>query len=239
INDTTTTPNHWSVTLPVGAGSISNALQSGTSYYIVSLSTDIASNAEFGALAANIPSGVGVTITYDTATPTTVITTPNYSALPAAKALESIGAISGTASGDTGIQRVDIALVKNGATPLRFNGANNFNQSSPNSFTVSGTTNWTYDPGPGTLATLMGVQGNHSQFTIAVRAVSPSNLTQSVFALGASSFPVTIDTTAPTAAITPLPVNGISYQPANSGQGTVPGPFLGGSSSDAGPQPSG
>ena len=61
----------WSFTLPVG---LQGALISGTSYYVVTRSSDIVGNIEFGASAGNIPSGVGTVVTYDTAPPTAVIT---------------------------------------------------------------------------------------------------------------------------------------------------------------------
>src|SRR5207302_8072099 len=65
-------PYTWSVN-PAGLGA---ALPSGTSYYVVSRSSDNAANFEFGPLAANIPAGVGIAFTYNTVAPTATITLP-------------------------------------------------------------------------------------------------------------------------------------------------------------------
>ena len=55
---------------------LQGALTSGSTYFIISLSTDIAANPEFGSLAANIPANAGVTVVYDTVAPTAVINVP-------------------------------------------------------------------------------------------------------------------------------------------------------------------
>ena len=66
-------PATWSYTLPAA---LQGALTSGSTYFIISISTDNAANPEFGSLAVNIPSNAGVTVVYDTVAPTAVINVP-------------------------------------------------------------------------------------------------------------------------------------------------------------------
>src|SRR6185437_1448383 len=229
-NTSTTAPNTWTTTLPTGAGSFTSALVSGTSYYIVSLSTDAAGNSEFGALAADIPAGVGVTITYDIVAPTATITLPNYPALPGAKAIEGLSTISGTAAGDTGVSSVQVAILKNGASPLWFDGTGFFkNQAQPYFLSAGGGSSWSYSSGNLTFS-------DHTVYTIVARAAAPSGQTQSVYAAPGSSVTVTVDKTAPTTSVSAPPAQGASYKPADIGQG---GSLLAGTAADAGPSASG
>src|SRR5439155_14308805 len=86
-----------------------NALTSGTSYYIVSLSTDLAGNPEFGPLATDIPGGVGFTVIYDSSMPTALINLPGN-----VPAINSLPAISGITQDDNphvpAISKVEIAI---------------------------------------------------------------------------------------------------------------------------------
>src|ERR1019366_9314376 len=224
----------WSYSVPVA---LQNALVSGTTYFIVSRSTDNAANTEFGATAGAIPGGVGITIIYDTATPTAVFTVPNYGALPAAKAFNTIGTVSGTASADVGVQSVQVAILKLGAPSLWFDGTN-FTKpvtNIPYFLNATGTTNWTY-PGSASLLTALQSSGDHAQYVFVASATALSGLTQSVFAVGTSSFTLTYDKTAPTASIGVPTANNLSYKRANIGQGAS---LLSGASSDTGPLASG
>ena len=102
-NTSTTNPNTWTATLP---GPFSSQLISGTSYYIVSLSTDVAGNSEFGSLATDILANSGVIVTYNVVAPTATITLP-YTGLAG---IESLPAISGTTTGLVAISTVQIAI---------------------------------------------------------------------------------------------------------------------------------
>ena len=215
VNTTTTPINTWTTTLPTGAGSIKNALTSSTSYYIVSLSTDIAGNTEFGALASNIPVGVGTTVTYDTA-PTAVITLP---VLASTSGVISLSLSSGTASGDVGVSNVQFA-VQNMISGFWMASDYSFTigpQSNPNFIPVTSlsgnATSWAFAPA-GLANNLTGNQ----KYLLVAEAVAPSNLTQNTFTVGVSSVQVIIDTAPPNITISfPSPVGTPSYKRNNVG----------------------
>src|SRR6185437_3624401 len=94
---------------------------------------------------------------------------------------------------------------------------------------ATGTNNWTF-----ATPTL----NDHTAYTIVARAASPSGQVQSVFILGSSSFTVVIDQTNPSAVITPLPAQNISYHRANIGLSRNSSLF-GGTASDGGALASG
>ena len=132
----------WSYTLP---GALQSALNSGFQYFIISRSTDIAANPEFGTLAANIPSGAGITVTYDTAPPTAVITMP---VLASTSGVISLSITSGTASGDVSISNIQVAI-QNMGTGIWMDSAFTFTvgpQSNPNfiAVTSSNTSTWAF-----------------------------------------------------------------------------------------------
>ncbi len=87
-NDTTTSPNVWSYTVP---GTIISKLVDGKSYRIVSRAVDLAGNAEFASSTA--PVGVGITIIYDPNPPTTTITNP-YDSTPSADTTPRISTVT-------------------------------------------------------------------------------------------------------------------------------------------------
>ena len=223
----------WTWAVPVA---LQNALVSGSTYFIVSRSTDNAGNSEFGPLNGNIPGGVGVTIFYDTAPPTSVFTVPAYSAL-AQKYFNALPSVSGTASGDTGIQSVQFAVVKLGAPSLWFDGtAFTKDQPLPYFLPVTGTTVWSA-PSLANLVTYLQNSGDHAQYVFVTSATAPSGLTQATFAVGTSSFTLTYDQTAPTAVIGVPASNNSTFKRANIGESGAN--LFSGSSSDLGPLASG
>jgi hypothetical protein len=215
----------WSYNVPVA---LQNAFTSGTSYYFVSRSTDNAANTEFGITAGAIPAGVGVTITYDTAPPTAVFTVPNYAALPAAKAFDQLPTLTGTASGDTGVSSVQVAILKIGSPSLWFDGTNfTKNQAAPYFLNVTGATAWSY-AGSANLASALA---DHAQYVFVTSAAAPSGLIQSVFTVGSSSFTLIYDHTSPSASITVPAAATPAFRRAAIGQSAS---LFSGNSSDSG-----
>ena len=224
----------WSFTLPVG---LQNALISGTSYYVVSRSSDIVGNIEFGPLSGNIPLGTGTTVIYDTAPPSAVITLPNYGALTAAKAIESIGNVTGTASGDVGVSTVAVAILKIGSpSSFWYNGSNAFNQPTAGGIywlpATGGTpANWTYTNG-----NLAGAMVGSAKYVFVASATANSGLVQNTMVVPVSSFTVIMDTVAPTTSVTAPPGQNLSYQSSIFGASL---PSLNGAANDQNPNPSG
>ena len=229
-NTSTTNPNTWTTTLP---GPFSGALISGTSYYIVSLSTDVAGNSEFGPLAADIPGGDGVIVTYNVVAPTATITLP-YTGLAG---IESLPAISGTTTDLVAISTVQVAI-QNLTSGLWMNGINfNFSvtQSTPNFIAAQGTVNnWTFNAG-GALDSKMS---GDTKYSLVTQATDVAGNVQSVYALNTSSFTFLMDRAAPNAPVILLPASGDSYQPANLGH-VGNGTGLHGTNTDPGSHPSG
>ena len=224
-----TTAGTWSYALPVV---LQNALTSSKQYLIVSRSTDIAGNAEFGAAAANIPVGTGITVTYDTAAPTATIVMP-LNNLPG---INSLLVASGTATDDVGVSTVKIAIQKqsNGF----WYGGSSFNQSSADFLAVTtlspNATYWTYSPSGNLLSKLT----DNNRYIILVQAQDLAGNIQTIFNAGISSVTITVDETNPSAIITPVPVNGGSYQPANIGE-SASGTSFHGTNTDPNPLHSG
>src|ERR1019366_6482632 len=208
----------WTFNLPAG---LQAALLSGTSYYVVSRESDTVGNIEFGGAAANIPPATGLTVIYDTAPPTAVITLPTYGALTSAKAIETIGNITGTASGDVGISSVSVAIYKNGSPGYWYNGTNAFNvpqaANAPYWLATTGTATWTYTNG-----NLTGAMADNALYTFITQANALSGLTQATYTAPVSSFTVIMDQTPPTTTITAPPANGMSYKPTVFGFPVVP-----------------
>src|SRR5439155_14053299 len=118
--------------------------------------------------------GVRINITYATAAPTSVFTVPTYASLPAAKAFNQLPSITGTASGDTGVQSVMFAVQKFGAPSLWFDGTNfTKNQSTPYFLTLSGTNVWTSTY----TANLVAALADHAQYVFVTSATALSGLT--------------------------------------------------------------
>ena len=191
----------WTYTVPAP---LQNGLVSGATYFIVTRSTDNAGNAEFGPLTGNIPTGIGVTIVYDTAAPTALYAVPAYLSLPVAKAFNQLPSVNGTATGDVGIQSVKFAVQQIGSPSLWFDGTNfTQNQGSiPYFLPVSGTSVWS----SAITANLVAALSDHSQYVFVASATALSGVTQSVFPVGISSFTLTYDASAPGASIT-VPLN--------------------------------
>ncbi len=159
VNTTTTggSPNTWITNLPFG---FTNSLVTGTTYFIVSRSTDNAGNTEFGA----IPPGVGVTVLYDSAPATSVITLPVN-----AISYNHLTTITGTANDAvSGLANVQVTF-KNVNT-------NQFYDYSDDSFdlgvaswtVVTGTTAWSYTTPP----KITGGSLSGFQFRVFARAIN-------------------------------------------------------------------
>src|SRR5207302_4953063 len=226
-------PYTWSVT-PAGLGA---ALTSGTSYYVVSRSSDNAANFEFGALAVNIPAGVGITFTYIAIAPTATITLP-LNNLPGIT--PPLNTIAGTANVTVGLSNVLIAVQSqiNGQWMNSSNFGFTIAQSTPNFIPVTtlspNATYWTFTAG----GTLDGKLTGDAKYTLVAQATDLSNISQSVFVLNTSSFTILKDNVAPNAPLITFPANTQSYQPAavgHIGNATQ----LRGTASDAGVNPSG
>ena len=219
----------WSYTLPAG---LQNALVSGTSYYVVSRSTDNAGNTEFGLLAGNIPGGTGFTVAYDTAPPTAVITLP---VLASTSGVTTFTSLAGTASGDLGVSNVKVAL-QNLDSGLWMDNTTNFGNGSitflPVTYLSPSATSWAYTP-----TGLAGKFFGNEKYLLVAEAISPSGLTQNTFTVGASSIQVIIDTAAPSVVIT-RPSNGASYRPSTIGKNSG-NTLLAGTVNDLGAYPAG
>ena len=191
-----------------------SALNSGFQYFIISRSTDIAANPEIGTLASNIPAGTGITVTYDTAPPTAVITMP---VLASTSGVISLSITSGTVSGDVSISNIQVAVANMTPTgTIWMDSSFNFTlgQTNPNfiAVTSSNTSTWSFTGVSGKLA------GNQ-RYLIVAKAFAPSGLSQNVFTVGVSSVQVVIDTAPPNLTITvPNPLGTNSYTRAASGQ---------------------
>ncbi|OVE76238.1 hypothetical protein BVX98_06325, partial [bacterium F11] len=107
-NSTNPSPNTWSYTLP---GDIQSALTPGVGYKIVPRTTDLADNVEFGPLNADVPAGVGVTVSFDNLAPSATVQHPVTNGNYRAATLAQIsGTMSDTATGNSGIKFVKITL---------------------------------------------------------------------------------------------------------------------------------
>src|SRR5262249_6594408 len=141
--------------------------------------------------AANIPAGSGTYIIYDTATPTAVITAP---VLASTSGVISLAIASGTASGDSGISNVKIAI-QSLANNQWIDASLIFEQPSATFINATSTTGagagaatWSFNP-----AGLSSKFNSGTAYWIVVEAISPSNLTQNSFALNISSMLVVVD----------------------------------------------
>ena len=229
-NTSTTNPNTWTTTLP---GAFSSQLVSGTSYYIVSLSTDVAGNAEFGPLAANIPAGTGVIATYSIVAPTATITLPHTGLA----GIESLPTLSGTSSGLVAVSTVQVALqnLTNGLWMNSVNYSFSVTQSSPNFIPAQGTVNnWTFTAGGALNTKLAG----DTKYSLVTQATDVAGNVQSVYALNTSSTTFLMDRQAPNAPVIALPASGGSYQPTALGH-IGNGSGLRGTDTDPGTHPSG
>ena len=200
VNTSTTLPNNnWTVTNNANFATFQNNLVTGTQYRFISRTTDNAANSEFGTHNADVPAGVGVTVTYDTAPATSAITLPvngnSYNALPS---------ITGTASDPVaGVSQVQVALRKFGGA--YFDPSTTDFTSVPVVWIVAtGTGPWTLTT-PAKVFTLSGFQ-----FQVYVRALDNAGLTS------AASSPTQFlyDNQAPVSAITSL-TNGSFFNASN------------------------
>ncbi|PIZ14368.1 hypothetical protein COY52_12865, partial [Candidatus Desantisbacteria bacterium CG_4_10_14_0_8_um_filter_48_22] len=85
------------------------------SYRIISRATDLASNAEFGTLEVDIPSGVGITINFDNDQPTAKVTFPQ-GPMVSSYNVTAMTVIKGTSIDNTsGVKQVKIIFKRSGA----------------------------------------------------------------------------------------------------------------------------
>ena len=169
-----TTSGTWTYNLPQA---FQNALVSGTSYYIVARSTDVAGNTEFGPAAGNIPGSVGTIVTYNVTAPTATIVVPST----ATAGIEVLNTTSGTVTGKVTVSSVAIAIQD------QFDGSwmklPGFNfalfQSTPNFIPVTNLTgnSWTFNAGGG----LNGQFKTDHKYNFVARATDAAGAIQSTF----------------------------------------------------------